>query len=275
MRIDSHQHFWKYSAAEYPWISNAMSRLRRDFLPVDLQNELKKNRLDGSIVVQARQTIEETKWLLALSEQFPFIKGVVGWADVRADNIEDQLAELAEHPKFVGVRHVLQDEADDRFMLRPDFMRGIEKLGRFGLTYDLLLFPRHLSNATKLVRKFPDQKFVLDHISKPSIKDGTLEPWTREIKNFSKSPNVYCKLSGMVTEARWTQWREADFRPYVDVVFEAFGEDRLMFGSDWPVCLVSASYQQVIGIVQHYFSKRSAGMHAKIFGGNAVAFYGL
>ena len=275
MKIDSHQHFWSYSAREYPWISNAMQRLRRDFLPADLDQEWTHAPLAGSVAVQARQTVEESRWLLQLAAQNPRILGVVGWVDLQSDEVEKDLAELSGHRAFVGVRHVVQDEPDDAFMLRPHFLRGLSHLKDFRLTYDLLLFPKHLRPALQVVRQFPEQRFVLDHISKPSIKTGEISPWREDIRELARCPNVWCKVSGMITEARWGDWKREDFRPYLDVVCEAFGEDRLLFGSDWPVCLLSGSYQDVVGIVADYLQSWSPLAREKILGRNAAAFYNL
>jgi L-fuconolactonase len=275
MKIDAHQHFWNYDPKEYPWITDALRKIRQDFLPTDLQRELAQVNLDGSVAVQARQTVEETRWLLNLADQNPAIKGVVGWIDLRSDQASEQLAEFARHPRFLGVRHVVQDEPDDRFLLRPDFQRGLEKLKGFKLTYDLLIYPKQLPAAIELVRRFPEQPFVLDHIAKPFIKAGTLSPWNTHIQELAQSKNVFCKVSGLVTEADWDQWKPSDFRPYLDVVFAAFGEDRLMFGSDWPVCLLAGSYGQVIGIVQNYLEQFSSETWRKVLGDNAVKFYRL
>src|SRR5882724_1153747 len=206
VRIDSHQHFWNYSQKEYPWIPQG-SPLQRDWLPADLQPLLTKVGLDGSIAVQARQTAEESRWLLNLADHYPLIKGVVGWVDLRSDNVEEPLAELSDHPKFVGVRHVVQDEPGDGFMLRAEFLRGIGRLTQFELTYDILIYPRQLPAAIALARRFPDQPFVLDHIAKPFIKDGAISPWREQIRELAKSKNVSCKVSGMVTEANHANWK--------------------------------------------------------------------
>ncbi|MBI3417410.1 MAG: amidohydrolase family protein [Verrucomicrobia bacterium] len=275
MRIDSHQHFWIYDASEYPWMTDRLAAIRRDFLPADLQREQAKVSLDGSIAVQARQSLKESRWLLELAEREPVIHGVVGWVDLQSVEVWQQLAELAPHGKFVGVRHVVQDEPEDNFMLRPAFLRGIGQLKQFELAYDLLVFPRQLPAAIQLARQFPEQRFVLDHLAKPAIKAGKLAPWERDLRELAKSPNVFCKISGMVTEADWSAWRPADFRPCLDVVFAAFGEDRVMFGSDWPVCLLAASYEEVFGIARDYFCQFSAATQAKFFGGNAARFYRL
>jgi L-fuconolactonase len=275
MRIDAHQHFWKYSRAAYDWISDEMTVLQRDFVPDDLEPLLAAQGFDGSIAVQACQTIEETQWLLSLAGENDFIKGVVGWVDLCSPDLPAQLDGLAERPKLVGVRHVVQAEPDDGFMLRKDFQRGIERLADHGLAYDLLLYPRHLPVAVKLVEEFPQQRFVLDHIAKPRIADGVLEPWARDIRELAKHENVLCKLSGMVTEARWRQWKPEEYRPYLDVVFEAFGTERLMIGSDWPVCTLSATYSETIGIVDDYIQQFSTAAQERIFGENCARFYGL
>lgn len=273
MRIDAHQHFWKYSAEQYGWINDEMAVLKRDFLPADLQPLLEAEQFDGSIAVQARQDAEETEWLLELAERHDFIKGVVGWVDLCSPDVDEDLERLARHSKFVGVRHILQSEPDQEFMLRVDFKRGIGMLAKHGLTYDLLLYPRHLPVAVKLVQTFPKQQFVLDHIAKPPIGDGLVEPWDRDIRELAKFENVWCKLSGMVTEARWKEWEPTDFRPYLDVVFEAFGPDRVMIGSDWPVCTVSADYAATMGIVREYVKQFNAGEQEDLLGGNCARFY--
>jgi L-fuconolactonase len=272
MRLDSHQHFWNYNAEQYPWIQSSWP-IKRTFLPDDLAPLLAQAGLDGCIAVQARQTLEESRWLLELADQSAIIKGVVGWVDLRSDKVEEQLAQFASHPKFVGVRHVVQDEPDDDFMVRPDFLRGISKLKQFNLPYDILIYPKQLPAAIKLVQQFPEQPFVLDHIAKPHIKDGTISPWREQILELAKTPNLLCKVSGMVTEAKWQGWRYDHFVPYLDVVSEAFGVDRLMYGSDWPVCLLAGSYPQVHSLTRRYFASQSEVAKAKIFGGNATRFY--
>jgi len=273
MRIDSHQHFWNYNPREYPWIGD--KRIARAFLPKDLEAELKPVRLDGSVAVQARQSVEESRWLLTLADHYPVIKGVVGWVDLRSPEVDRELAELSKHPRFVGVRHVVQDEPDANFMLQPEFLRGIGKLTAHRLVYDILIFPKQLPAAIDLAKRFPEQTFVLDHIAKPFIKDGTLSPWGKQIRELAKSPNVFCKVSGMVTEAKHGSWKKEDFKPYLDIVFEAFGMDRLMYGSDWPVCLLSGSYRDVFGIVDEYVTAHAGKAADKIFGGNAANAYQL
>jgi L-fuconolactonase len=275
MRIDSHQHFWQYNSLEHTWMSDEMKALRRDFLPRDLEPFLEDAGFDGSITVQARQSLEETRWLLELTDRHSFIRGVVGWVDLRSDDLPRQLELFAEHPKLVGVRHVIQDEPDDDFMLRPQFRRGIARLHEFGLTYDLLLFPKHLPAAAKLVEGFPEQAFVLDHLAKPKIAEGLLSPWREQIKVLGQFPNVYCKLSGMATEAKWKQWQPGDFHPYLGVVFDAFGPDRLMIGSDWPVCTLSAKYNSTMQIVIDYLRQFHDEVQTGILGENCARFYGL
>ena len=249
--------------------------IRRDFMPADLAPALRAHGLDGSVAVQARQTLEETRWLLRLTDGSPGVLGVVGWVDLRTPRVEEELAEFTAHPKFVGVRHVVQDEPDDRFMLRKDFQRGIGKLRAFGLTYDILIFPRQLPAALELVRSFPDQPFVVDHLAKPQVRDRIISPWREQMRELAASRNVMCKVSGLVTEARWHAWQADNFRAYLDVVFEAFGVDRLMYGSDWPVALLAANYEQVYTLVADYAARCGTGADKKIFGLNAARFYEL
>jgi L-fuconolactonase len=274
MRIDSHQHFWRYCAAEYPWIPAGTS-LERDWLPQDLDALQKPLGFDGSVAVQARQSITESDWLLGLADAAPRILGVVGWVDLRSARVADDLERLARHPRFVGVRHVVQDEPDDAFLLRPDFLRGISLLRDFDLTYDLLVYPRQLPAVLRFVERFPSQPFVLDHLAKPFIKAGTLEPWKTQIRELAGFPNLLCKVSGMVTEADHAGWKAADFDPFLDTVFETFGPQRLMFGSDWPVCQLAASYEQVEGLVRNRVRGWSPADQAAFWGGNCARFYGL
>ena len=274
IRLDSHQHFWRYDSIQYPWIPPG-SPLYRDWLPADLAVLQKPLGFDGSIAVQARQSLVESDWLLGLADADPRIKGVVGWVNLRSEEVGDDLERLARHPRFVGVRHVVQDEPDDNFMLRPDFLRGIGRLKAHDLTYDILIFPKQLPAAIELVRRFPEQSFVLDHMAKPLIKDRTIEPWRRQIGELAQAPNVWCKVSGLITEADHAKWKPADFKPCLDVVFEAFGEDRLMFGSDWPVCLLAGSYLQAHDLLANYFANQPTAALEKFFGGNAAKFYGI
>ena len=274
MRIDAHQHFWNYEPAQYPWIRPHWP-IRRSFLPPDLQPLLAHAKLYGCVAVQARQTLEESRWLLSLTTQHPFIKGVVGWVDLRSEHVADQLAQLRRHPRLVGVRHIVQNEPDDSFMLRPDFLRGIGALQAFALVYDILIFARQLPAAIQLVRRFPHQRFVLDHIAKPEIAVQRLSPWAEHIRQLAQYPNVVCKVSGMVTEADWKNWAPGHFRPYLDTIFEAFGPARLMYGSDWPVCLLAASYPRVYDLAADYCARLSSGEQELVFGGTAQRFYRL
>ena len=272
MKLDSHQHFWSYDTAQYPWIPKG-SPLHRDWLPEDLAPLLAAAGFDGCIAVQARQTVEESHWLLALADRAAIVRGVVGWVDLRSEQVGAQLAELARHAKFRGVRHVVQEEPDVNFMLGADFQRGIGALHQFGLTYDILIFPKQIPAAIELVRRFPDQQFVLDHIAKPPIKAGTLSPWREQIRELAKASNVFCKVSGMVTEADHAHWQATDFTPYLDVVFAAFGEERVMFGSDWPVCLLAGEYARVFALANDFAAQFTAAAREKLFGGNAARFY--
>src|SRR5437867_3045015 len=274
MKIDSHQHFWSYDEQQDPWIPKD-TLLHRDWLPKDLEPLLAKAGLDGCVAVQARQTVGESHWLLTLADQAPMIKGVVGWVDLQSEVVEEQLAQLAKHPKLVGVRHIVEDEPDVDFMLRPNFLRGLGKLIQFNLAYDILIYPKQLPAAITLARKFPEQPFVLDHIAKPFIKDGVLSPWREQIRELAASSNVWCKVSGMITEANHTLWKPADFRPYLDVVFGAFGEDRVMYGSDWPVCLLAGSYERMFEMVDTYTRQLTPLARARFFGDNAARFYRL
>lgn len=273
MPIDAHQHFWIYDPGQYPWIRDSMAVLRRNFLPQDLAHELSAGGFEGSIAVQARQNLEETRWLLELADRHEKVLGVVGWVDLQSDQVRDQLREFAARPKFVGVRHVVQDEPDVRFLLRPEFLRGLEQLREWNLTYDLLIYPKHLPFAVELARRFPEQPFVLDHLAKPLIRAGVLGPWADNIRALAECPNVSCKISGMVTEAAWTEWVPGDFQPYLEIVWEAFGEDRLMTGSDWPVCLVAGSYSKVMEIPRQFLNQHSVEIQNKVLGKNARKFY--
>lgn len=275
IRIDAHQHFWKYNKKEYDWIDNEMKSLRRDFLPEHLNPELFPAGITGTVAVQARQTLEETNWLLSLAEMDNSIQGVVGWVDLRAKDARYTLDHFASHRLALGVRHVLQDEEDDLFMLHKDFLQGIAALQERNLTYDLLINPHQLAAARELVTMFPGQKFVLDHMGKPPVKKGLLSPWEDQLRNLALSPNVFCKLSGLVTEADWRNWKESDINPYLDIACEAFGEDRVMFGSDWPVCTVAASYGEITQLIDNFVSSRSPDAARKIMGLNAACFYGF
>ena len=275
MRIDSHQHFWIYNQYEYAWIDDSMAAIRRDFLPRDLRPELEANGFAGSVVVQTRQTVAETGWLLELADANPWIVGVIGWADLQADDIRGRLQQLASNPKLAGLRHVVQAEPDDRFLLRPEFMRGIAALAEFDLAYDLLIYAKHLPVAHEFVLQFPHQRFVLDHLAKPPIKSGDLDAWARGIRRLAEFPNVFCKLSGLVTEADWQEWTPEQIVPCLDLAFECFGADRLMIGSDWPVCLVASQYSRVMNLVKDYIRDKPREAQASVLGGNAQRFWRL
>ena len=275
MKIDSHHHFWKYSAAEYPWIGEPMAALRRDFLPEHLQAEIAAAGIDGVVSVQARQSVRETEWLLSMADVNPFIKAVVGWVPLAKPDVSDTLAAFAANPKFRAVRHVVQEEPDDRFILREDFNRGVAVLRDFGLVYDILIFERQLAPAIEFVDRHPKQVFVLDHIAKPRIGDNVIEPWRTHIRELARRPNVFSKVSGMVTEADWKTWSEEQMRPYFDAVLEAFGPKRLMFGTDWPVCLAACGYSRWVELVRKFAGGLSADEQEWMFGRTAVEAYGL
>jgi len=275
MLIDAHQHFWDYSVAEYPWIGAGMERLARDFLPADLVAVASGQGVKGSVAVQARQSLAETRWLLGLADESPFIKGVVGWVDLRSGRVAEELADFSGHEKFVGVRHVVQDEPDPRFLLGDAFMRGLRQLRAFGLVYDLLLYPPQLPAAVELAGLLPEQPFVLDHMAKPRIKTGEIAEWRRDIEALAAHKNVTCKLSGLVTEAAWRHWQRDDFTPYLDVALAAFGPERLMFGSDWPVCLLSGEYAEVVGIIDGFISTLTPAEQTLIWEETTSHVYGL
>lgn len=275
MRIDAHQHFWAYDPREYDWIDDSMASLRRDFFPADLKPELENSGFRGCVAVQARQSLEETRWLLELAASAPFVLGVVGWVDLCSPQLRSQFESFVRNPKLVGVRHVVQSEPDDRFLLRPDFLHGIALLQEFDLAYDILIYAKHLPVAAEFVSRFPRQRFVLDHLAKPSIKTKSLHSWEKDIRDLAKLPNVSCKLSGLVTEADWQSWTPDHLAPYLDVAFDSFGPSRLMFGSDWPVCKVAASYLRVFRSIEGYIAKLPAEARDAVLGGNAKEFYKL
>jgi len=273
MRIDAHQHFWIYSPEEYGWIDDSMRTIRRNFLPADLTSELQRNGFAGSVAVQARQTLDETRHLLSLADQNSQVLGVVGWVDLRSRDVRSQLSEFSNHPKFVGVRHIVQSEPDDRFLLRDDFMRGIATLEEFDLAYDILIYTQHLPVAAEFVARFPRHRFVLDHMAKPPIKAGRIADWAEGVRRLARFQNVFCKLSGLVTEADWQHWKPEHINPYLDVAFEAFGPERLMIGSDWPVCLVAATYTSAMNVVQNWLRQFPLETQAAILGENAQRFW--
>jgi L-fuconolactonase len=274
MRVDAHQHFWQYDAVRDTWITEEMAVLERDFLPDDLESQLAAHGFDGSIAVQADQSEDETIFLLQQAEHHPFVMGVVGWVDLRASNLAERLEHFSGFESFRGVRHIAQAESDD-FLVQEDVVRGIGLLQDFDLTYDILVYPQQLTAVLSLVDRLPDQRFVVDHAAKPPIRDGEIEPWARRMRDLASHANVRCKVSGLVTEADWTRWSAEDIRPYLDVVFEAFGPDRLMFGSDWPVCLLAASYRRVKDLIDSYAEYLTEAERDKLFGANAVQSYGL
>jgi L-fuconolactonase len=275
MRIDAHQHFWHYDRAQYEWIDDSMAALRRDFLPLDLRRELDAGQMDACVAVQVRQSLDETSWLLSLAEANRFIVGVVGWVDLQADDVHAQLRKVGANPLLVGIRHIVQSEPDDRFLLRPAFGRGIAALEEFGLAYDILIYPRHLPYAVELASRFARQRFVLDHLAKPDIRRGRFQEWERDLRRLAACPNVWAKLSGLVTEADWHRWTPDQLQPCFDIAFDAFGADRLMVGSDWPVCTVAGEYAQVIGVVADYLAARPAAERDAVLGGNAQRFWNL
>lgn len=274
-KIDAHHHLWRYSDEEYGWIDGDMAILRRDFLPSDLAAEMGSAGVDGAVTVQARQTLEETRWLLDLAEANAEICGVVGWAPIVDERFSDSLEEFSLRPKLKGLRHVVQAEPDENYLLREDFNRGIRRLRDTGLVYDILIYERHLPQAIRFVDQHPDQAFVLDHIAKPRIREGVLEPWKTQIRDLARRENVSCKLSGVVTEADWKQWNREELRPYLDTVMEAFGPQRVMAGSDWPVCLVACGYARWFGLLDEYLAGFTQEERSAIFGGNAERVYRL
>jgi L-fuconolactonase len=275
MKIDSHHHFWKYDPAEYDWIDESMAAIRRDFLPADLKGELDRVGIAGAVSVQARQTLEETTWLLDLADSHDFLQGVVGWVPLADANLRNHLDGLTDRPKLKGVRHIVQAEADDRFILRDDFNAGVRLLADYGLTYDILIYERHLPQAIEFVDRYPNQVFVLDHLAKPRAKEQAIEPWRANIGRLAERENIFCKLSGLVTEADWKGWTEDQLSVYLGTVLDAFGPRRVMFGSDWPVCLVATSYQNWHDVVARFCEDLSADERARIFGGTAIEVYRL
>lgn len=275
MRIDAHQHFWHYHPHTHSWISDDMAMLKKDFLPADLEKLLVQNDFQGCVAVQAAQREEETGFLVELSKNHPIIKGIVGWVDLRARDIEERLSYFFNTPIIKGFRHVVQDEPDDQFMLRSDFKNGLGHLEKHGFTYDILIFPKQLGAALKTIKEFPHQKFVVDHIAKPPIKTGEIAAWKRTLQSIAAHDNVMCKLSGMVTEADWSSWTYNDLHPYMDVVLDAFGPERVMFGSDWPVCRLAAEYHDVLNVVREFIGTLSFYEQEKILGLNAINFYDL
>ncbi len=275
LKIDAHQHFWKYTADMSSWITDDMAMLRRDFMPQDLELLLNQFHFDGCIAVQVNQTADENLFQLNNAAHNEFVKGVVGWVDLRAADLSAQLALLSQHKKLKGFRHILQGEEDRGLMLQADFSRGLSQLKEYGFTYDILIHADQLKHIPELLKRHPDQAFVLDHIAKPDIKNNDLEKWGADVKALAGFENLYCKVSGMVTEAKWRDWKQVDFVPYLDIVFDTFGTSKVMFGSDWPVCLTAAEYSEVHGIMDTYISKLTRKEQSLFWGENAIKFYNL
>lgn len=274
-RIDAHQHFWEYHRVRDAWITEEMAAIRRNFLPDDLKFVLGANGVSGCVAVQTDSSEEETHFLLELAEQYTFIKGVVGWVDLQAANVADRLRYFSRFPKLKGFRHIVQGEQDPRFLLRPAFLHGVESLGTFGYTYDLLIRPHQLEAAIEFVRAIPSQPLVIDHLAKPYIQAGEREPWATQLSAIAQYPHVYCKLSGMVTEADWRAWKPVDFQFYIRHILHVFGPKRVMFGSDWPVCLVAADYAQVAELVSEAIGDLTEDDQQSIWYQSATDFYGL
>lgn len=275
MKIDAHQHFWRYDTARDAWITDSMVVLKRDFLPEHLAAELAANGIDASVAVQADQSENETMFLLDLAEKNEPVAGVVGWVDLLSPLLAENLEYFSRFSKLRGFRHVAQAEPDDGFLARENFVKGVAQLRAFGFTYDILIYPKQLPAAVELVGRLPEQRFVIDHLAKPEIKAGKTAPWAAQMREIAQNRNVFCKISGLVTEADWKHWKADDFKPYLDVIFDAFAADRLMFGSDWPVCLLAATYHQVKQLIEEYVKGYSEADKEKFFGGNAARFYGL
>lgn len=275
MRIDAHQHFWIFNAERDAWITDDMAAIQRNFLPTDLAPLLKENGIDGVIAVQASQAVEETQFLVDLSTMYAMVKGIVGWVDLQADHVEQQLAQFSQYRIIKGFRHVIEAEEDPDFLLRPAFLRGIAALTKFKYTYDLLIRPRHYASTLACVAQHPNQKFVLDHMAKPNIRSGEFTAWAAFIEKLAAFPNVYCKVSGLLTEAHWSQWMLADFKPYVQHAIACFGKERVMFGTDWPVCTLAGSYADVVRVATDNLSDFSAAEREAFWGGNAASFYNV
>ena len=275
MTIDAHHHLWEYNDRDYVWMTGEMTALRRNFLVRELEEVMREAGVDGTVAVQARQTTEETEWLLNLAARNAFIRGVVGWVPLADPDAGKYLERFAQNPKLKAVRHVLHDEPDDSYMLRDDFNRGISLLRSFGLAYDILIFERHLPQTLAFVDRHPGQVFVVDHIAKPRIKARLLSPWRERIQELARRENVYCKVSGMATEADWNAWTADDLRPYFDTVLSAFGPKRLMFGSDWPVLTLAGGYKTWMDTFRSFIAELSADEQESMRRGAAIAAYRL
>ena len=275
MVIDSHQHFWQVGRFDYPWMNSSLGVLYQDYLPEQLEPILHANGISKTVLVQASNSVEESRWLLNLADEYPFIAGVVGWVDLGSDDVDRQLDELVSHPKFKGVRHLVESEPADDWLVQPQVLRGLKRLSTYGVSYDLLVHTRHLKHIQKVVDACPGLKLVIDHMGKPPIASGEIETWRQELRQVAANEQINCKLSGLVTEANWTSWTTSDLRPYVDCALELFGSSRLLFGSDHPVCLLAASYERVLECFRELLNELSGDEQVKIFGGNAAQFYGL
>jgi len=275
MVIDSHQHFWQVGRFDYSWMSPSNEVLYRDYLPGQLQPLLSENNVSQTVLVQASNTIEESRWLLELANENEFIGGVVGWVDLMNPEVDRQLDELTQHEKFKGVRHLVESEPDDDWLTQTEVLRGFQRLSRRGLSYDLLVHTRHLKHLPKLAESCPELRFVIDHMAKPPIASGELDDWFKQLKPIAAFSNVHCKLSGLVTEANWKTWTTDDLKPFVDSALELFGPGRLMFGSDHPVCLLAASYRRVLDSFQEILKKLTEEERQRIFATNAISFYRL
>lgn len=275
LKIDAHQHCWQFDPVRDSWITGEMSVIRRDFMPADLLPVLQHNGLGGTVLVQTCHTEDDNRFMLKLADENDFIKGVIGWVNLQSLNVEDRLKHYAQYSKMKGFRHVLQSDPDEQLMLRDSFKQGIALLNKYSFTYDILIYPNHLKYASILAAEFPDQKFVVDHLAKPYIKSKEIDEWKKDLQALAKRQNVYCKVSGMLTEADWYSWRTDDFTPYLDTVFNAFGISRLMYGSDWPVCLLAGGYNRALEVLQLYTSKLSQQEQDRFFGENAIEFYSL
>jgi L-fuconolactonase len=273
LKIDAHHHLWQFNEKDYGWISDQMTVLRRSFTPDDLHAELTAAGISGSVAIQARQTLEETRFLLTAAATHPFIRGVVGWVPLSDLDVEMDLERFAADKKFRGVRHVLQDEADERYMLHDDFNRGVRVLRKFGLTYDILIFERHLPQTIEFVDKHPDQVFIVDHLAKPRVRYHAISPWREHLFELAKRPHVYCKISGLATEGDHNRWTRAQLEPYIQTVLEAFSPRRVMFGSDWPVCLLAIPYQKWVALVAEEVAKFSTAEQERIWAGTAIEAY--
>lgn len=275
--IDSHQHFWQHSQPfDYSWQdAEELAPIRRDYLPADLEPQIKQAGVDRTVFVQTQHNVEENRWVLKLAEEYNFIAGIVGWVDLASEKCEEQLEEFKDHPKFVGIRHITQDEPDDDFIVRPEVLRGLKVLQKHQVPFDLLFYVKHLGHAATLARELPELPMVIDHLAKPHIKDGVTEDWIANFRAAARFPNVFCKLSGMITEADWNTWKPADLKPYVETALECFGPERCMFGSDWPVCELAGTYEQVHSALVEVLGPIGESESAAIFGQTATRFYGL